>query len=99
MTKTAHELGLSRQTKELVQNWIRARRIREDALSRAVTARIEENKATQELGKFLTPDDLQDDERVLLWVGDSLLSIRRNKLTDDEYIITIRQKGKDLNEL
>lgn len=69
------ESNLTNKSFELIEAWQNAKRYRERIELQLQTARRDEAQRVIELGKFMTPENANAEERFQIWVGDALLQI------------------------
>lgn len=69
------ESGVTGAGMSKIQAWTRARAYRDRQLATYVKSVDELNRAAQELGNWMAPDDAKRDETFHLWVGDGLLRV------------------------
>lgn len=68
---------MTNDTIQKVRRWSRAVRQLERAKSEVYSAECEAANAANDLGKFLVPED-HDSSEFNIWLGDGILSARRN---------------------
>lgn len=88
------ETNVTEKTRELIDRWIRAKnnvKRFKDELSRA---ECEESNASNELGKWLVPEDFKEGEQFNIWFGSGIIQAFKSH---NSYKISWRKEpdGKD----
>lgn len=98
---------VTREGDDLVKRFLSAQKDVESARRTMNSAECELSNAERALAKWLAPSDLKPDEKIGVWVGDSLLLVEMVKREsyavggdnvshiDYDYKVTVRTRGKN----
>lgn len=79
----------------LIERWEQAQKSLERAKSMVNSAECELANATNELAKWMLPDDVQPGEKICVWHLDSLIQVEARKDGTHDAVVTIRTRGRD----
>lgn len=82
--------NITRETEEKVSRWITAEKNLEECKRMVSSAECEVANATNDLGKFLTPEDAIKGEYFNIWYGNGLIAI----VKDDHHKFKITWRKK-----
>jgi len=82
-----NESQVTQKGRRLIDNWFAAQKRCEAARLEVTRAELDFSNCSEELSKWLKPDDAKSGETFCVWHGDSLIQVR------DE-IISIKTRGK-----
>lgn len=78
MVMTENEIKETRGTVEKVRRWHHALKRLHRAKSEVNASEVEVANAGNDLGAWLVPDDVKLSEEFNVWIGDGILTARRN---------------------
>lgn len=92
--------GVTEKTEGYVKNWIATRQYRDRILSQLEQSKKEASFATNELGKWLLPNDAKKDEEFNIWYGSGILQAKLVNPQEGIYEVKWRKEpdGKDRYE-
>lgn len=78
-----------------IERWEQAKKSLERAKSAVNSAECELANATNDLAKWMLPEDAKPGEKIGVWHLDSLIQVEASKDGMHDAVITIRKRGRD----
>lgn len=90
-------MDVSSDGQRLIRNWMAAASNVECAKQAVNRTECALTNATNELARWLLPDDAKVGEKISVWFGDSLVQVEKTSDNPTDGTVTIRKRGRSLD--